>query len=169
MSRARTSRARTSRARTSRGRVITTLLLLAAAFTGAQVGAAAAADPAPPCALNGVAPVPEIETAKAHFLKGEYPQFYRVATPFVADAEARYGDVMGKLPVLFHGGFSACSTILQRRDPGGMVQEMTLFTVKPPGSGMMSLLLTSAPVDGEDRVIYMTFSSLMSRVLEEIH
>ena len=104
----------------SRGLVITASLLLAAAFMGAQVGAAAAADPAPPCALNGVAPVPTLETAKAHFLKGEYPEFYRATTPFVADAEARYGDVMGKLPVLFHGGFSACATILQRRDAGGM-------------------------------------------------
>ncbi len=153
----------------SRGLVITASLLLAAAFMGAQVGAAAAADPAPPCALNGVAPVPTLETAKAHFLKGEYPEFYRATTPFVADAEARYGDVMGKLPVLFHGGFSACATILQRRDAGGMVQEMTLFSVKPPGSGMMSLLLTSVPIEGEDMVIYMTFSSQMSRVLEEVH
>ncbi len=152
----------------SRGRVITGSLLLAAAFAGAQAGPAAA-DAPPPCALNGIAPVPVLETAKAHFLKGEYPQFYRATTPFVADAEERYGDVMGKLPVLFHGGFSTCSTILQRRDAGGMVQEMTLFTVKPPGSGMMSLLLTSAPIGDEDMVIFMTFSSKMSRVLEEIH
>ena len=47
-----------------------------------------------PCALNGVPPVPVMETAKAHFLKGEYREFHRVAMPFVpdnaADAEARY-------------------------------------------------------------------------------
>ena len=151
----------------SRRRVITKSLLLTGMLVGAQVLPATATEPA--CALNGVQPVPVLETAKAHFLRGEYAQFYRIATPFVSDAEARYGEVMGQLPVLFQGGFTDCSTVLQRREAGGMVQEMTLFTVKPPGSGMMSLLLTSAPIGDEDMVIFMTFSSKMSRVLEEIH
>lgn len=153
----------------SRGRVITKSLLLALACAGAPLGAAGA-DPAPsPCALNGAAPVPALEAAKAHFLKGEFAQFYRVATPLVPDAEDRYAEVIGKLPELFSGGFSSCSTVLQRRDQGGMVQEVTLFTVRPPNSGMMSLLLTSAPIDGEETVIFMNFSSQMSRVLEQVH
>ena len=55
------------------------------------------------------------------------------------------------------------------REAGGMVQEMTLFAVRPPGRGMMSLLLTSAPLGGEEKVIFMTFSSQMSSVMEELH
>ncbi len=170
----------------SRGRVITKSLLLAAALTWGQIAAAAdptadatadtaadtAADPAAtatPCALNGVQPVPVLETAKAHFLRGEYPQFFRVSTPFVIDAEARYAGVMGKLPVLFKDGFADCTTVLQRRDAGGMVQEMTLFTVRPPASGMMSLLLTSAPIGGKEMVIFMTFNSQMTNILQELH
>ena len=114
----------------SRRRVITKSLLLTGMLVGAQVLPATATEPA--CALNGVQPVPVLETAKAHFLRGEYAQFYRIATPFVSDAEARYGEVMGQLPVLFQGGFTDCSTVLQRREVGGMVQEMTLFAVRPP-------------------------------------
>ena len=155
----------------SRRRVITKSLPLTAMLVGALMGAqvlpATAAEPA--CALNGVPPVPVLEAAKAHFLRGEYAQFYRIATPFVSDAEARYGEVMGQLPVLFQGGFTDCSTVLQRREAGGMVQEMTLFAVRPPGHGIMSLLLTSAPLGGEEKVIFMTFSSQMSSVMEELH
>ena len=46
---------------------------------------------------------------------------------------------------------------------------MTLFAVRPPGRGMMTLLLTSAPLGGEEKVIFMTFSSQMSSVMEELH
>ena len=140
---------------------------LAMVFAGGLAAPVMAAKP--PCALNGVQPVPVLETAKAHFLKGEYPEFCRIATPFLSDAEARYRELFQQMAELFKGGFTDCSTVLQRREAGGMVQELTLFSIRPPGRGVMSLLMTTAPLKEGEKVVFMSFNTQLARVMEQLH
>lgn len=122
----------------------------------------------PPCALNGVEPVPVMEQAKAAFLAGEYRRFYKVATPYVPDARKKYPELMGPLAELFPDGFPRCSTVLQRRDAGGMVQEITMFAIEPPNTGMVSILLTSVPFKDEPEIISFVFNTAFSPVLNEL-
>ena len=103
-----------------------------------------------PCTLNGVEPLPVLEAAKAALLKGKYHEFYRLATPYVPDARSQYPALMGRLAELFPNGFPRCSTVLQRRDVGGMVQEITMFAIEPPDTGMISIILTAVPFDDEE-------------------
>ena len=122
----------------------------------------------PPCALNGLAPLAVQDEAKAAFLAGRYEAFYRLATPLVPEAKERYGAVIGKLPVLLPAGFADCSTILRRQDPGGMTQEISLFRLKPPGTGVLALLLVTAPVGGADQIIFFSFNEKITQVLEDL-
>lgn len=144
----------------------------AAALVVALALALASAQPAqaqtPPCKLNGVQPVPVLETAKAAFLAGKYHEFYRVATPYVPDARAKYPELMGPLAELFPDGFPRCATVLQRRDAGGMVQEITMFGMEPPRTGMVSIILTAVPFNDEPEIISFVFNSAIGPVLDEL-
>lgn len=122
----------------------------------------------PACKLNGVQPVPVLETAKAAFLAGKYQEFYRVATPYVPEARAKYPELMGPLIALFPDGFPRCATVLQRRDAGGMVQEVTMFEVTPPQTGMVSMILTAVPFNDEAEIISFVFNSAIGPVLDEL-
>lgn len=122
----------------------------------------------PACALNGLEPMALTETVKAAFLAGRYDEFYRLATPLVPHAQERYGDVIGKLPVLLPSGFADCSTILRRRDPGGMTQEVSLFSMKKPGTGVLALLLVSAPIAGREQIVFFGFHEEITQVLEDL-
>ena len=122
----------------------------------------------PPCALNGLAPLALQDEAKAAFLAGRYEAFYRLATPLVPDAQRGYGTVIGKLPVLLPSGFADCSTILRRQDQGGLTQEISLFRLKPPGTGVLALLLVTAAVGGKEQVIFFSFNEKITQVLEEL-
>lgn len=141
--------------------------LAALALTGLFAAGAARADE-PPCALNGVEPVPVIEQAKAAFLRGDYREFYRAVTPYVPDAREQFPTLMGPVAMLFPDGFLHCSTILQRRDAGGMVQEITMFQVPAPETGAVSIILTTAPFKDEPEVIAFVFNSAIGPVLDEL-
>ncbi len=121
-----------------------------------------------PCALNGVEPLPVLEAAKAAFLKGKYHEFYRLATPYVPDARSQYPALMGRLAELFPNGFPRCSTVLQRRDVGGMVQEITMFAIEPPDTGMISIILTAVPFNDEPEIVAFVFNSAIGPVLDEL-
>lgn len=122
----------------------------------------------PACALNGVEPVPVMEKAKAAFLHGRYREFYQVATPYVPDAHKKYPELMGPLAELFPDGFPNCSTVLQRRDAGGMVQEVTMFGLEPPKTGMLSIILTSVPFKDDPEIISFVFNTAIGPVLDEL-
>ncbi|SMO37150.1 hypothetical protein [Paracoccus laeviglucosivorans] len=121
-----------------------------------------------PCALNGTEPVAVHEAAKADFLAGRFEAFFQAATPLVQDRDAKFDEVMGPLARLIPDGFAECSTVMQRRDTGGLVQEVSLFKLKPPGSGHLSLLLTSAPVEGEQKIAFFRYNDQISQVLEAV-
>ena len=143
--------------------VVTTAALIAMAGTGQAQSLSS------PCALNGLAPAPVQDEIKSAFLAGQYETFYRLSTPLISDASERYAEIIGPLPTLVPTGFADCSTILRRRDEGGMTQEVSLFSLKPPGSGVIALLLVTAPVAGKEQVIFFSYNDKVTQVLSALH
>ena len=75
---------------------------------------------------------------------------------------------MGRLAELFPNGFPRCSTVLQRRDVGGMVQEITMFAIESPDTGMISIILTAVPFNDEPEIVAFVFNSAIGPVLDEL-
>lgn len=81
---------------------------------------------------------------------------------------ARMAEIIGPVQNLFPDGFPDCAVVMQRRDDGGMVQEVSLFRVPAPGKGYMALLLTAVPLGSDHRVVYFSYNDQISQVLEDV-
>lgn len=95
------------------------LLVVAALALGPAQGALAAG-----CALAGGESAVEIQAMNQLILDGRF-------TDFAADLEARanmnVSGAMQSVAKAYAAGFESCATILQRRDVGGMTQELVMF------------------------------------------
>lgn len=116
----------------------------------------------PGCAFTGPTIFPEIEGAEVAFLAGSYSGFVGLVAAGMAqpDADALIAPLVEALP----DGFTSCTTMLQREDVGGLVQELTVFTA-PEGKGTVVLYLQSALIDGNRRVLQFSFDSDLNKML----
>ena len=119
------------------------------------------------CDMGGAAPVPVLETAKASFLSGDFETFARTTTKLMPQGPAAFGEGTSQLMGLFPDGFESCQTVAQRRDVGGMVQEVSTFNIAGQSSPM-SLNLLAMPIRGEMQISLITFNTRMGAVLEEL-
>ncbi len=130
--------------------------------------AAAPAWAAPVCEMGGAEPVGIFEQAKQSFLHREFDDFVEVAAAIMpkkaADAVTQE---LQKLDGMLPEGFDSCQTIVQRRDAGGMVQEVITFNVRGKDFPI-SLYLQGTPVRGKMIVSYLSFHTTMSNVLEQL-
>jgi hypothetical protein len=137
-------------------------LFLAAICAGAGVWAQE-----PICSMEAAEAVPVFETAKALFRKGDYLAFYNLSTPLVLERDAKFDTLMGGIAQAVPDGFEGCATVLQRRDDGGMVQEVSLFLL-PEKRGTIGLYMMAAPLSGDMRVIVYSYSTDIGEVLSSV-
>lgn len=116
----------------------------------------------PSCAFTGQTIFPELESAEAAFLAGDYAGFVTIAGAGMPqlDSDALIAPLAEAVP----DGFTSCTTILQREDVGGLVQELTVFTA-PEGAGIVVLYAQSALLDGSRRVLQFSFDSDLNKML----
>ncbi len=117
--------------------------------------------------MENATPVPALEAAKTLFGTGDYRGFFNASTPLLADRDAQFETMMGGVVKAVPSGFSGCATVLQRRDAGGMVQEVSLFLVAD-GGGTIALYTMSAPLSGEMKTLLFTFSSDIGAILSAV-
>jgi hypothetical protein len=125
-----------------------------------------AAQVTPACAFTGPTVFPEMEAAKAAFRTGDYPGFFKLVGELMGDTDgtALMADLAASVP----DGFESCTTIAQREDVGGLVQEVTLFSLSD-GRGYIALHMQSALVDGRRVVLQFGFNSTLTKVLDDLH
>ncbi len=116
----------------------------------------------PSCAFTGQTIFPELEGAEAAFLAGDYARFVGLAGAAMPqlDADALIAPLADAVP----DGFASCSTVLQREDVGGLVQELTVFSA-PEGAGLVVLYMQSALIDGSRRILQFSFDSDLNKML----
>jgi hypothetical protein len=116
----------------------------------------------PGCAFTGQTIFPELEGAEAAFLAGDYARFVSLAGAGMPqlDSDALIAPLTEAVPE----GFSSCTTILQREDIGGLVQELTVFTA-PEGAGIVVLYAQSALIDGSRRILQFSFDTDLNKML----
>jgi hypothetical protein len=133
---------------------------LAAVLSVLSMTSACAQEPS--CAFTGQTIFPELEAAEAAFLAGDYAGFVALAGAGMPqlDAEALIAPLTEAVP----GGFTGCTTILQREEIGGLVQELTVFTA-PEGAGLVVLYMQSALIDGSRRTLQFSFDSDLNKML----
>jgi hypothetical protein len=116
----------------------------------------------PGCAFTGTTVFPEMEAAEAAFLAGDYARFVSLmgaGMPQI-DADALIAPLAAAVP----DGFNSCTTVLQREDVGGLVQELTVFSA-PEGAGLVVLYAQSALIDGTRSVLQFSFDSDLNKML----
>ncbi len=133
-------------------------LLFNAICAGFLAGGAHAAG----CALEGGEPIAEIEELHQLLLDQEYPVF---AERIQALTNVSAGEGMQNVANAFPGGFQGCTTILQRRDVGGMVQSFVVFY---SASGPLFVYWWSATINGEFKVFNFYLNNEPSKVLERM-
>jgi len=116
------------------------------------------------CPPEGGIQVPLLETAKQDFLTGDYRGFHEKITTVIRNTD--YDELFNPLIVSVPDGFSTCSTILQRVETGGMVQEVILYQL--PGGTTLGVYLMAGPVDGRMHVLSFQFSTAIGDVLEKL-
>lgn len=116
------------------------------------------------CPPQGGIQVPLFEAAKQDFLKGDYRGFHQKITTVIKNTD--YDKLFNPLIVGAPNGFSTCSTILQRVETGGMVQEVVLYML--PGGTTLGVYLMGGPVDGQMHVLSFQFSTAIGDVLEKL-
>lgn len=121
----------------------------------------------PVCEMRGAVAVPVLEAAKRAFLDTDFERFLDLGTALMQDKRDVLEGPLVRLKMIAPGGFESCQTIVQRRDAGGLVQEVTTFNIAGQ-SFPMSLYLQAAPIRGEWRITSLTFNSVLSSVLDEL-
>jgi hypothetical protein len=116
----------------------------------------------PGCSFTGPTIYPEIEAAEAAFLAGDYERFAGLASAGMPQLDS--AALIAPLQQAVPNGFANCTTILQREDVGGLVQELTVFTA-PEGAGLVVLYTQSALVDGSRRILQFSFDSDLNKML----
>ncbi|NJM84608.1 MAG: hypothetical protein HC844_21190 [Tabrizicola sp.] len=119
----------------------------------------------PACSFTGPTVFPEMETAKAAFLTGDYQGFFGLAAAQMpnTDGVALMAGITEAVP----DGFASCTTVVQREDVGGLVQEITLFQL-PEGKGPISVYVQSALIDGQRVILQFSFDTTFANVLEKL-
>jgi hypothetical protein len=119
----------------------------------------------PACAFTGPTVFPEMETAKVAFLAGDYAGFFALAAAQMpnTDGVALMAGIAEAVP----DGFASCTTVVQREDVGGLVQEITLFQL-PEGKGPISVYVQSALIDGQRVILQFSFNTSLDAVLEKL-
>jgi hypothetical protein len=123
---------------------------------------------APVCEMRDAEPLPLFEAAKAAFLKEDFKAFLDVSTKMMPEKREQLEAPLAKLKQLVPSGFDRCATILQRRDKGGLVQEISTFEM----SGKpfpISLYLQAAPVRGTLQITSLSYNSVLDDVLANLH
>lgn len=133
-------------------------LVIAAALSAAPLSAA------PVCEMRGAEELEVLEAAKAEFLKGDFEKFADVATEVMGNSRATLDKPIAQMAGLFPMGFESCQTVLQRREAGGMVQEVSTFNIKD-GDFPMSLYLAATPIRGEWKIVHLNFDTSFTKVL----
>jgi hypothetical protein len=124
-----------------------------------------AAQITPACAFTGPTVFPEMEAAKAAFLAGDYPGFFTLVGELMPNTDGTA--LMAELAASVPDGFASCTTIAQREDVGGLVQEVTLFSLSD-GQGYIGLYMQSALADGRRLVLQFSFNSTLTAVLDDL-
>ncbi len=78
-----------------------------------------------------------------------------------------YQPLFGQLEAMVPQGFDGCTTIVQRVDTGGMVQEVTIFNM-PNNAGPLSLYMVAAPIDGKLTPLLFNYNSAVDEVLDKM-
>lgn len=116
------------------------------------------------CTMNGAVPVPKFEEAKAAFLASDYVSFENIAGELLGERKSILTGPLNQLDRALPDDYDGCETIVQRRDAGGMVQEVTNFTY--PGQDFtVAIYLMGMPVRGEMKVGLVVFHSELEEVL----
>ncbi len=140
-------------------------LTLRVAFILSCIASQGCTQTTPACAFTGPTVFPEMETAKAAFLAGDFAGFFAQAAAQMpnTDGVALMAGITQAVP----DGFASCTTVLQREDVGGLVQEITLFQL-PEGNGPISVYVQSALIDGQRVILQFSFDSTLANVLENL-
>ncbi|MGL5009572.1 MAG: hypothetical protein ACRC6I_06785 [Paracoccaceae bacterium] len=133
---------------------------LAGLMTLLSMTAACAQEPS--CAFTGTTIFPELEGAEAAFLAGDYDRFVSLAGAAMPQLDG--AALTAPLAEAVPDGFSTCSTILQREDVGGLVQELTVFTTGD-GAGIVVLYMQSALIGEGRRILQFSFDSDLNKML----
>jgi hypothetical protein len=134
-------------------------VLLTCLATGVQ------AQSEPVCDFTGPTLFPELEEAKAAFLAGDYDGFFALSAAQMPTVDGT--ELMAGITQAVPDGFTGCTTVVQREDAGGFVQEVTVFQL-PDDKGMIGLYLQSALIDGERAILQFTFNSTLDETLEKL-
>lgn len=121
----------------------------------------------PVCEMRGAEAFDVLEASKAEFLKGEFETFADKASAVMGDGRKSLDEPIARLEGLFPDGFESCQTVLQRTEPGGMVQEVTTFNIKDT-KFPMSLYLAALPIRGELQIVYLNFDTSITKVLDTL-
>jgi hypothetical protein len=116
----------------------------------------------PSCGFIGATIFPELEGAEAAFLAGDYDRFVGLVGSGMPglDGQALMAPLVEAVP----DGFATCTTILQREDVGGLVQELSLFSTAD-GAGLVVLYMQSALVGDARRILQFSFDSDLTKML----
>ncbi|WP_171175824.1 hypothetical protein [Ruegeria sp. HKCCD8929] len=126
--------------------------------------AAESASAQTPCPAEGGQTFALFETAKLDFLKGDYKSFHAHIATLISGTD--YEKLFNPLILGAPDGFSGCTTVLQRVETGGMVQELVLYEL--PNGVPLGLYLLAAPVRGELSFLSFQFSTSIGDVLDEL-
>jgi len=136
------------------------------AFLAMMLGAAPAVA-APVCEMRGAEAFEVLDASKAEFLKGDFEAFADKASAVMGSGRDSLDEPIAQLAGLFPDGFESCQTVLQRKEPGGMVQEVTTFNIKDTDFPM-SLYLAAMPIRGEWQIVHLNFDTSVTKVLDSL-
>ncbi len=119
------------------------------------------------CGPERDADLPLLEDAKAAFLAADYALFAELAGPYFHDLADNYDAYFGPIERLIPQGFVRCTTILQRREAPGFHQDLVFFFADGV-DGPVAVLMVSAEVDGEERMIEFSYNTNISDVLSDL-
>jgi hypothetical protein len=107
------------------------------------------------------------EQAKAAFLREDFDGFAAVTTEVMGNNGSALDAPLKQLRGLIPNGFDGCQTIVQRRDVGGMIQEVSTFTLRGQAFPI-SVYLLAIPIRGEMKIGYVGFNTSLVSVLENL-
>ncbi|MEM7320982.1 MAG: hypothetical protein AAF408_18405 [Pseudomonadota bacterium] len=105
-----------------------------------------------------------LEGAKFDFLTGDYKAFHAKVSVVISGLD--YEKLFNPLILGAPEGFGACTTVLQRVETGGMVQEVVLFEM--PNGVPLGVYMLVAPVRGELQFLSFKFSTSIGDVMDEL-
>lgn len=119
------------------------------------------------CVLGGAEAIPIFEKAKLAFLRSDFPEFVDIMRASLGNGASALSEPLLKVKDIVPGGFEGCQVIAQRKDIGGLIQEVSTFNIK--GSVQpLSLYLSAMPVRGELIFGQVNFNTAIGPVLDEL-